>query len=187
MALRLVKHAFSKYPVTANAVTFGSLYVTAELSQQVVTKKVLAPTPEPIDKAALGRYAIFGCGVGSHILYFWYKWLDKKYAGTATKTIVKKVLLDQFLMTPQLLVAFYITMALLEGREDLFEEMRNKYVKTFQTSCLFWLPVQSVNFLFVPSAARVVYVGTSSLVWANILCWIKRQPTEPSQAKPVQD
>lgn len=142
-----------------------------------------------------------------------YKWLDKKYVGTATKTIAKKVLLDQFIMTPQLLVAFYISkrccvacfaahcrspaprhliwllslffsaMAVLEGREDLFEEMRNKYLKTFQTSCLFWLPVQSVNFMFVPSAARVVYVGTSSLVWANILCWIKRQPTEPSEAK----
>lgn len=41
MALRLVKQAFAKYPVTANAVTFGSLYVTAELSQQVVTRKVL--------------------------------------------------------------------------------------------------------------------------------------------------
>ncbi len=41
MALRLVKHVFTKYPVTANAVTFGSLYVTAEFSQQVVTKKVL--------------------------------------------------------------------------------------------------------------------------------------------------
>lgn len=41
MALRLVKHAFTKYPVTANAVTFGSLYVTAEFSQQVLTKKVL--------------------------------------------------------------------------------------------------------------------------------------------------
>ncbi|KAK3923921.1 Mpv17-like protein [Frankliniella fusca] len=184
MALRLVKHVFAKYPVTANAVTFGSLYVTAELSQQVVTKKVLAQTPEPIDTAALGRYAIFGCGVGSHMLYFWYKWLDKRYVGTAASTILKKVLMDQFIMTPQLLVAFYLTMAVLERREDLFEEMRSKYLKTFQTSCLFWLPVQTVNFVLVPPAARVVYVGTSSLVWANILCWIKRQPQEqPEEQK----
>ncbi|XP_026281409.1 mpv17-like protein [Frankliniella occidentalis] len=186
MALRLVKHVFAKYPITANAVTFGSLYVTAEFSQQVATKKVLAPTPEPIDTAALGRYAIFGCGVGSHILYFWYKWLDKRYAGTAASTIAKKVLLDQFIMTPQLLVAFYLTMAILERREDLFEEMRNKYAKTFQTSCLFWLPVQTVNFVLVPPAARVVYVGTSSLIWANILCYIKRQPQEPSQEQPQE-
>lgn len=178
MALRLIKLAFTKYPVTANAVTYGSLYVTADFSQQLVTKKFLASPPQPIDTVALSRYAIFGCGVGSHMLYFWYKWLDKRYVGTATTTIVKKVLLDQFLMTPQLLVVFYLTMAVLEGREDLFEEMRNKYAKTFQSSCLFWLPVQTVNFLFVPPAARVVYVGTGSLAWANILCWIKRQPQD---------
>lgn len=77
-------------------------------------------------------------------------------------------------------------MAVLEGREDLFAEMRSKYLKTFQTSCLFWLPVQSVNFVFVPPAARVVYVGTSSLVWANILCWIKRQPQQPEQPQAEQ-
>ena len=72
MALsRLAKSAFEKYPVTANAVTFGSLYVTAEFSQQVMTKRVLAPSPEPIDFASVGRYGVFATGVGSHMLYFW--------------------------------------------------------------------------------------------------------------------
>lgn len=36
-----------------------------------------------------------------------YKWLDKALPGTTKKVIVKKLLLDQFLMTPQLLVIFY--------------------------------------------------------------------------------
>lgn len=40
-------------------------------------------------------------------LLYRYKWLDKAYVGTATKIVVKKVLLDQFLMTPPLYVIFY--------------------------------------------------------------------------------
>ena len=47
-------------------------------------------------------------------------------------------------------------------------------VPTFQSSCLFWLPAQLVNFLIVPQHLRVVYVGTCSLLWVNILCIIKR-------------
>ena len=36
-----------------------------------------------------------------------YKWLDGRYAGTATKIVFKKLILDQFLLTPLLLVMFY--------------------------------------------------------------------------------
>lgn len=36
-----------------------------------------------------------------------YKWLDKAFPGTTKQIIVKKLLLDQFLMTPNLLVIFY--------------------------------------------------------------------------------
>lgn len=43
----------------------------------------------------------------SPILYNWYKWLDNRLPGTTKKIILKKVLIDQFLMTPNLLVVFF--------------------------------------------------------------------------------
>lgn len=36
-----------------------------------------------------------------------YKWLDRTFPGTTKQIVVKKLLLDQFFMTPQLLVVFY--------------------------------------------------------------------------------
>ena len=36
------------------------------------------------------------------------------------------------------------------------------------------MPAQAVNFLLVPPGLRVVYVGTCSLLWVNILCVLKR-------------
>lgn len=47
---------------------------------------------------------------------------------------------------------------------------------------MFWLPAQSINFLMVPPAARVVYVGSCAFIWVNVLCWFKRQNYE----KPIQ-
>lgn len=63
----------------------------------------------------------------------------------------------------------------MEQADDPFAELKEKFAPTFARSCLFWLPAQALNFYCVPPQLRVVYVGTCSLIWANILCWIKRQ------------
>ncbi|CAH1396174.1 unnamed protein product [Nezara viridula] len=180
VVINKIKYAFKNYPIIANSVTYGSMCVLAEFSQQVVTRKYIdkKDPPEPLDKGALVRYAVVGSGINSNMLYFWYKWLDKKYTGTVPKIILKKLLLDQFVMTPQLLTAFYISMSIMEGKEDIFKELKEKFVPTFQRSCLFWLPAQTINFLFIPPVARVVYVGTCSFIWINILCYVKRWNVE---------
>ncbi|XP_018895634.2 mpv17-like protein [Bemisia tabaci] len=183
MVLSFIKQAFQKRPMLANSVVYGTMCVGAEFSQQYVTKRILdkkAP-PEPIDKASLARYTVLGTCINPNILYFWYKWLDKNFVGTAKKVVVKKVLIDQFCMTPPLYVIFYVSMSLMEGKRDLLAECREKFIPTFQTSCVFWLPAQAVNFMLVPPAARVVYVGTCSFLWINILCWIKRRDFKPSE------
>lgn len=132
-------------------------------------------TPEDIDKPTLARYAAMGTLVYSPILFNWYKWLDRTFPGTAGRIIVRKLLLDQFILTPPLLVIFYTGMSLMEGQQDLTEECQKKFVPTFARSCLFWLPAQTVNFLLIPPQFRVVYMGCASFLWVNILCYVKRQ------------
>lgn len=66
-------------------------------------------------------------------------------------------------------------MALMEGSEDTFEELRAKFLPTFIRSCAFWLPAQALNFMFVAPRFRIIYMGVCGMIWVNILCWIKRQ------------
>ncbi|XP_014243455.1 mpv17-like protein isoform X1 [Cimex lectularius] len=176
MAMSRVKYIFQKYPLLANSAVYGGMCVTAEFSQQMVNKRYFdrKEPPEPIDKAMLVRYAVVGSCINSNILYFWYRWLDRNFVGASMKIVTKKLLLDQFVLTPQLLTIFYVSMSIMEGKDDLLAELREKFVPTFQTSCGFWLPAQAINFLVVPPMARVVYVATCSFIWVNILCWIKR-------------
>lgn len=66
-------------------------------------------------------------------------------------------------------------MAIVERREDIFEELRQKYLKAFIANQSFWVPAQTVNFFFIPPHLRVVYVASASFLWINVLCYIKRQ------------
>nr|XP_008197043.1 PREDICTED: mpv17-like protein isoform X4 [Tribolium castaneum] len=120
-------------------------------------------------------FGILGVTVIAPVYQYWYRWLDKKFIGTSYKIVAQKLLLDQFLMTPQILVIFYVAMSIMEKKKDIFEECKQKIIPTFKSSCMFWLPAQTVNFLLIPPSFRVVYVGTCSFAWVNILCWIKRQ------------
>lgn len=183
-----VRRFFTRHPLTANSIIYGSLYVGAEFSQQVVTKKYLVKQAEPIDTGALGRYAVMGTFVYSPILYNWYKWLDRKLPGATKMIVVKKLAMDQFLITPILLVIFFTGMSVMERASDPLAECREKFLPTFARSCLFWLPAQTANFLWIPPHLRVVYIGGCALVWVNILCWVKRQQTiGEASSKPSSD
>jgi len=63
----------------------------------------------------------------------------------------------------------------MEGSDDIFLELREKFLPTFQRSCIFWLPAQALNFLFIAPRFRIIYMGVCGMIWVNILCWIKRQ------------
>lgn len=115
-------------------------------------------------------------------MYGWYKWLDKKYVGTTIRILAPKLALDQFLLTPVLLTVFFTGMSTMEGAEDKFHECKQKFLPTFIRSCLFWLPVQTLNFIFIPPAFRVTFMGFCAFAWVNILCWVKRQDVTPADA-----
>ncbi|KAJ8944330.1 hypothetical protein NQ318_016137 [Aromia moschata] len=173
---RVFVGALGKYPIVTNSIIYGALCCSAELSQQTVTKKILDKSlTKDYDVGAISRFTIYGTTIGGPILTtcIRYRFLDNRVKGSGTKIVVRKILLDQFFFTPQLYVVS--VMSVLERKEDIFQECKEKLGKTFLTSCLFWLPAQGINFVFVPSAFRVIYVGLCSFGWLNIISWIKNQ------------
>lgn len=170
---------FRKYPVFSNSIIYGSLCVGAEFSQQTFQRKLMTSHPEKYDTGVIARYAIYGTTMTGPLLTVWYRWLDNYLVGKSLKVIAGKVLIDQFFMTPQILVIFYVAMSIMERKENIFQELQEKFPVTFKNSCLFWLPMTSINFLMIPKRFRVIFVGSCSFAWINILCWIKRnEPLE---------
>jgi len=171
------------HPVLANAVIYGGLYTLAEVSQQKIkssVKRDLSPKggSAHLDMSSVKRYAIMGTVVFPPILTKWYLWLDNRFPCTSRRVVMKKLMLDQFMLTPWLLVIFYIGMSVMEGERGaaVWTECKNKFLKTFTLDCLYWLPIQALNFLFIPPVLRVAYIGVTTFMWLNVLCYIKSTP-----------
>jgi Mpv17-like protein len=66
-----------------------------------------AEEKQDYDLPLVGRYAVLGSTAFPVFLFYWYKFLDKALPGTAARTIVKKVIIDQFVTAPPILTVFY--------------------------------------------------------------------------------
>lgn len=154
--------------------------------------KTTATNVVKYDFSSVKRLAIWGTMVIPPIFHVWYKWLEQRFppckiTGVKTnQTILKKCLLDQFIFTPPLLILFFGGMAgmeYLQSRnykakyEDTWKTMKNEVIvkvpKVFAADCAFWLPVQAINFKFVPPTWRILYIGFTSFIWLNVLCFAK--------------
>jgi len=189
VALPKAKAIVDGNPLVANALIYGGLYTLAEMSQQTLrnttTKdpsSLARDTHSKLDMSSVKRYAIMGTVCISPLFTRWYGWLDTKYPCTTTRVVLKKLFLDQFVFTPVVVVVFYVGMSYLEGKRgpSVFDELIEKGPKTFAMDCCFWLPATAINFIFVPAWLRIAFIGMSSFLWLNVLCWIKSWPTAGS-------
>lgn len=164
-----------------NMVSFGTMYVGAEVAQQTILMKI-SPEKKSIDWTNVGRYAIIGwAGIGP-ALFYWYRILDRMVPAATGIAVAKKVFTDQLISSPSCIAMFFIGMGALEGKEDVFAELKAKFWSTYKMSCCFWLPAQAINFALLPPYTRVAFVGVASFIWVNVLCLVKRQEfSEPQE------
>ena len=47
----------------------------------------------------------------------------------------------------------------------------------FQIGWVYWPIMQGINFVFLPTALRTVYVGTAAFIWTNFLCYLRATKT----------
>lgn len=196
--IRQTRKLFTRYPLASNSIFYGSLFVAAEVLQQTwnkslststdskISKNLEVKAPVRYDSGSIKRYAFWGLFVIPPIYQQWYKWLDAKFhlcekGPLNLKILARKMVYDQFLLTPVIIVMFFVTMNALEGKSDWFEECKHKFWKTFGADCCYWLPVQALNFTYVPSDLRVAFVAVATFVWMNVLCWFKSLPITKDQ------
>jgi len=162
-----------------NCAVYGVLFGGAELSHQILRKKILADDQEECyDLVSIGRYWLIGSTYVPTFYFFWYRFLDKVLVGNRGTIICCKILLDQLLITPLRIAMFYISMSVMEGKRNIFEECKNKLWKTFSASCVFWFPALMINYTFIALHMRVIFTGFCSYVWNFILCVFKHENLE---------
>lgn len=99
------------------------------------------------------------------ICHHWYNILDKIIIGRSLGMVVKKLLLDQFICSPIIILSFFGTVAIFEENpiENFTDEVKDKFWTLYKAEWVVWPPAQIINFYFLPTRFRVVYDNTISL------------------------
>ncbi|KOB70734.1 Mpv17-like protein 2 [Operophtera brumata] len=120
-----------------------------------------------LEKYDIPRTVHMGCSGASIgvLCHYWYKILDKFIIGKSLDMVAKKLLLDQLIFSPIMIVTFFGSVALFEDNpyENFKEEVADKFVTLYRAEWMVWPPAQVVNFYFLPTKYRVLYDNTISL------------------------
>lgn len=180
---KVVKVAFSdKYLLYTNvtiSITLSGIGDSLEQTYELYKKE-----QERYDLKRTMHMAFSGAAVGV-LCHHWYKVLDRFIIGKTVDMVVKKLLLDQLIFSPIMIITFFGSLAILEDNpmENFKEEVRDKFVTLYRAEWMVWPPAQVINFYFLPTRFRVLYDNTISLGYDIYTSQVKHGKTLKSVTK----
>jgi protein Mpv17 len=176
--LRHVNNFMKKRPLLVSVIGNTAKTITADIiAQKVIEKR------ENIDYRRLGVFGTFGCvylGGWQYLLFnkvfVRFDNLLKIRRFNKAQVAIALTALDLGVHTPLLYYpSFYTLKGSLEGR-SVHESLcmyKNNFVNDILSIWQIWVPMQFLNFLYVPIHLRMPFITCVSLAWTTILS-IKR-------------
>ncbi|MBZ3875654.1 Mpv17-like protein [Sciurus carolinensis] len=161
---RALRHAARRFPWPTNVLLYTGLYSAGDALQQRLRDG-------PADWRQTRRVATLTMTFHANFNYAWLRLLERALPGRAPRVVLTKVLCDQLLGGPITLSAFYVGMSILQEKDDIFLDLKQKFWNTYKTGLMYWPLVQLTNFSLVPIHWRTAYTGLHGFLWATFLCF----------------
>ncbi|CAM9724530.1 unnamed protein product [Sphacelaria rigidula] len=141
------------------------------LAQKGVEKK------EEIDMTRLMKLASFGALVHGSTGHFFYNFLDSKIPGTAALTVAKKVFIDQIIWNPIFGCMFFGYMGAVDGLgvSAVSDKIKNNLWTSVKGSWTVWPVAHVINFRFIPTSQRLLYINTIQIFYNCFLSIISQR------------
>jgi len=97
-------------------------------------------------------------------LHFWYGFLATKFPGQVAVQTIKRTFADQFIFAPVFLGVFISSLSILEG-ESFRKNLQDRWATTVVANWGLWIPVQALNFRFIPVMYQVLISNCTALAW----------------------
>ncbi|TFK35307.1 hypothetical protein BDQ12DRAFT_655678 [Crucibulum laeve] len=164
--LRAYNALLLRRPLATQCATAAFLFGTGDvIAQQAVEKR-----GKEHDFIRTARLTFYGGAMFGPAMTYWYAFLNKLKFASPTKALIYRVWLDQAILTPGAVAAFYTSMAVLEGKpKEAWPRIQNAYVPTLVRNWGVFIPTQIINFSLVPPHLRLVVVSIVSLFWNTYL------------------
>lgn len=105
--------------------------------------------------------------------HLWYTTLDSRVmpdAPTSTRAVLTKTALDQLLWAPAFSCVFFAFINILDGRPDaVIPAIQDKLIPMMAANYALWPAAHLINFKFVPSRQRILYINCVQIVWSAYL------------------
>ncbi|XP_040829853.1 mpv17-like protein isoform X3 [Ochotona curzoniae] len=124
---RALARAAQRHPWPTNVLLYTSLYSAGDALQQRLRGG-------PADWRQTRRVATLAVTFHANFNYVWLRLLERALPGRAPRTVLAKVLCDQTLGWPVALSTFYVGMSFLQGDEDIFLDLKQKFWNTYKIS-----------------------------------------------------
>lgn len=130
-------------------------------------------------------------GCASPCFFRWYRLMDWIAPGTALRTLVPKVLCSQIFTTGMTNPCFISWCNAFEElsrtgaaadwaavRARTVEQLRRELPHIYGSSMIFWLPVTSANYAFVPEHLRILWVSSCAVLWGGFVSFVAHRDPE---------
>ncbi|KAF7481626.1 mpv17-like protein isoform X2 [Ictidomys tridecemlineatus] len=161
---RALPRAAQRYPWPTNVLLYAGLFSAGDALQQRLRGG-------PADWRQTRRVATLAVTFHANFNYVWLRLLERALPGRAPRVVLTKVLCDQLFGGPIALSAFYVGMSILQEKDDVLLDLKQKFWNTYKTGLMYWPFVQLTNFGLVPVHWRTAYTGLCGFLWATFLCF----------------
>jgi len=139
-------------------------------------------TTSPAHRLNLTRSCHMGVSFGltsGFFCHYWYNFLDKKIPGKSIGIVARKIIYDQLLFSPFLIVACLAVAGIIEAssKENILKDIKEKGTRLYLAEWFIWPPAQFFNFYFLPTRFRVVYDNVISLGYDMYTSHVKHDNT----------
>lgn len=175
------EHHLEKSPVLTKAITGAILWGIGDGVAQVVPHLAQDDSSNPHEEAfeydwkRTGRAVTFG-GVlhapTSHVHFNFLEWLTHRVGATGLGIPVFKTVMEQFVYWSWISNSMYHgAMGAMQGLSmaQIYDRIADVLWDTQKAQWAFWIPVQLVNFQFVPVRHQLNVVLCTSIVWTALL------------------
>lgn len=168
-------------------------YFSHRSNKQEALKKGDAAPSFSYDFARALRLVAFGAVIGTPLAHYWFKFLDETIMPTnptAPLAVLIKMGMDQLLSAPIVTSLFFMSIRTLEGHpEEAWSTVQQKIKPTMLANYMLWPLAHIINFAFVPSSQRILYINVVAVFWTAIMSNIvnaKQPAAELEEVNPPQ-
>ncbi|KAI2810120.1 hypothetical protein BLOT_001276, partial [Blomia tropicalis] len=105
--------------------------------------------------------------------HYWYTYLDRKFP-SYVKNSVKKKLLAEIMAGPTIVAGVFFVIGKLKGQSfnQCMEYMKSNFAIICAVEWLIFIPLQWINFTYVPAKFRYLYVASISIGYDAFLSYV---------------